>query len=77
MSDNVTRPKHYMKGGIEAIDGIEAALAGYDCPVHAFLAGQVLKYMWRSPLKGKQLEDLRKAEWYLDRLIAKVEPDDG
>lgn len=37
-------------------------------PMQAWLTGQVLKYMWRWPLKNGK-EDLRKARFYLDRLI--------
>jgi hypothetical protein len=32
-----------------------------------------MKYMWRYERKGKPLEDLKKARWYLDRLIAALE----
>ena len=40
------------------------------------LAKQVVKYIWRSPLKGKPLEDLQKAQFYLNRLIEKVKYED-
>jgi hypothetical protein len=69
--DVVNSPPHYKSGGIEAIEGIEAsmgpeAFAGY-------LKGSVTKYLWRYEKKGKPLEDLKKARWFLDRLIQKVE----
>jgi hypothetical protein len=69
--DVVNSPSHYKSGGIEAIEGIEASMgpeayAGY-------LKGNVMKYMWRYERKGKPVEDLKKARWYLDRLIQKVE----
>lgn len=65
--DIVNSPPHYKSGGIEAIEGIEAsmepeAFAGY-------LKGNIMKYMWRYERKGKPIEDLKKARWYLDRLI--------
>jgi hypothetical protein len=65
--DVVNHPSHYKAGGIEAIEGIEAsmgpeAFAGY-------LKGNIMKYMWRYERKGKPIEDLKKARWYLDRLI--------
>jgi hypothetical protein len=65
--DVVNSPPHYKTGGIEAIEGIEAsmgpeAFAGY-------LKGNIMKYMWRYERKGKPIEDLKKARWYLDRLI--------
>jgi hypothetical protein len=65
--DVVNSPSHYKSGGIEAIEGIEASMgpeayAGY-------LKGNIMKYMWRYERKGKPIEDLKKARWYLDRLI--------
>jgi hypothetical protein len=72
--DAVNHPSHYKSGGIEAIEGIEAsmgpeAFAGY-------LKGNIMKYMWRYERKGKPIEDLRKARWYLDRLIGLREDKD-
>lgn len=69
--DPVEKPQHYNSGGIEAITAIEAsmdptAFAGY-------LKGNIMKYMWRYEKKAKPIEDLKKARWYLDRLIKKVE----
>lgn len=61
--DPVNRPAHYTAGGIETIDFIEAKRLGYNL-------GNVVKYITRSGLKGSQLEDLRKAQWYLSREIA-------
>lgn len=72
---NVNHPAHYTAGGIECIDAIAAALTCQTDPMHAWLTGQVLKYMWRWPLKNG-LEDLKKARFYLDRLIADVERKD-
>lgn len=64
-NDAVNHPAHYTQGGVECIDAIEAAtgdgFAGY-------LAGNVIKYVYRYRFKGG-VEDLRKARWYLDRLI--------
>ena len=71
-SDPVNHPKHYTQGGIECIDALEAAtinLTGW----MATLTYQIMKYMWRWNEKGKPLEDLKKARFYLDRLIQKVE----
>lgn len=72
--DVVNSPSHYKSGGIEAIEGIEAsmepeAFAGY-------LKGNIMKYMWRYERKGKPIEDLKKARWYLDRLISLREDED-
>ena len=80
--DNVDHPSHYTSGGIECIDAMKAMLAGYEQAKIAtkfywhFLAGQVLKYLWRWPLKERPLQDLKKARWYLDRLITDVENQD-
>lgn len=76
----VNRPSHYTMGGIECIDAIEAAIGHHEDPVEAFLTGQVMKYIWRWPHKANPLEDLKKARWYLERLIAhreKKETSDG
>lgn len=70
--DAVEHPSHYTHGGVECLDAIEAALSSQDDPYRAFLTGQVLKYMWRWPMKNG-LEDCRKARFYLDRLIAELE----
>lgn len=78
----VDHPSHYTSGGIECIDAIKAMLAGYEQAKIAtkvywyFLSGQVLKYLWRWPLKERPLPDLKKARWYLDRLIDDVENQD-
>lgn len=69
--DVVNSPPHYTAGGIEAIDAIEAALS--DEGFRGALKANVLKYMWRYEKKADPVADLRKARWYLDRLIQKVE----
>lgn len=60
--DNVNSPAHYVTGGIETIDYIEAKSLNYNL-------GNVVKYVSRSDYKGKKLEDLKKAQWYLSREI--------
>jgi hypothetical protein len=66
----VHHPRHYVQGGIEAIDAIEAAITGL-AGTEAFLTGQVLRYLWRWKFKGG-LQDLEKAAWYLARLTKHV-----
>ena len=66
MEDKIN-PNYYTRGAIECIDGIEAAVTGLS-EMDAVLTAQVLKYMWRWKQKNG-VEDLRKAGWYLDRLI--------
>ena len=79
--DMVNHPNHYTFGKVECIDALESMAEGYNvfgsskegpC-VFAALAWQVVKYIWRAPLKGKMHEDLMKAKFYLERLITKVE----
>jgi hypothetical protein len=65
--DPVNRPSHYTSGGIECIDALEASMTPIEYA--GFLKGQVFKYIWRYRLKGKPSEDLKKARYYLDRLI--------
>lgn len=67
----VSQPPHYCHGGIEAITAIEASMPpdGFKY----FLQGQVLKYMWRYQHKGKPVQDLQKAKWYLNLLLSRFE----
>ena len=64
--DLVNNPSHYTQGGIECIDAIKASMS--DEEYAGFLKGNALKYLWRYQHKGKPVEDLKKAEWYLGRL---------
>lgn len=63
--DTVNHPPHYNKGGLEAIDYIEQQLEGGFAD---YLEGNVLKYIHRWRYKNG-IEDLKKAEWYLKKLI--------
>tara|TARA_R100001224_G_scaffold24463_1_gene13102 strand:- start:231 stop:521 length:291 start_codon:yes stop_codon:yes gene_type:complete len=65
--DSVNSPSHYTSSNkIECIDAImEATGDGYEY----YLQGVILKYLWRYRYKGKPVEDLQKAEWYLKKLI--------
>ena len=65
----VNHPAHYTAGNIECIQAIEAALSQYIDPVDACFIGQVIKYVWRAPLKGHYLEDFQKAAFYLDLVV--------
>jgi hypothetical protein len=67
-NDPVNHPAHYTADdGIECIDAIEATLTPEE--FRGYLRGQVIKYVWRCNYKGKRLEDLEKAEWYLKKYI--------
>jgi hypothetical protein len=72
--DNVNHPSHYTDGGIECIEAIEAALTNEE--FRGYCKGNCLKYIWREKLKGGT-ESLKKAQWYLDRLIQLDEAQKG
>lgn len=67
--DVVNSPPHYNAGAIETIDYITQVADHYDGDV-AYCIGNVLKYVSRAPLKGKEIEDLKKAQWYLNKAIS-------
>jgi hypothetical protein len=65
---NNIEPSHY-QGEVECIEAIKASM-----PTQQFLGylkGNVQKYLWRYDRKNG-LEDLRKAQWYLNRLISEL-----
>ena len=69
--DPVNSPSHYNSKGVEAIDAIEASMS--DEEFQGYCKGNAMKYMWRYNYKGKPVEDLKKAQWYLNQLIASLE----
>lgn len=72
MRDPINSPQHYRFARFEAIEIIEAVSRTIAKPKWAFLNSNVLKYVMRWPRKDG-LRDLKKARWYLDRLIADME----
>ena len=62
MADQVNHPDHYNShpSGVECITIVE-----HMC----FNLGNAIKYIWRADLKGRSLEDLEKARWYIEREI--------
>jgi hypothetical protein len=72
--DVVNHPSHYTDGGIECIEAIEAALTAEE--FRGYCKGNNLKYTWRERHKGGT-ESLKKAQWYLDRLIQLDEAQKG
>ena len=64
--DVVNHPSHYTDGGIECIDAIEAQLTPEE--YRGYLKGNIAKYVWRERHKGGT-ESLKKARWYLNRLV--------
>ena len=74
MMDNVNHPKHYLQGGIEAIDVIQSRLTKEE--FIGYLKGCKMKYDLRYPFKGKFEEDLQKSEWYKDKLLEIVKDEE-
>lgn len=72
--DVVNHPPHYTDGGIECIEAIEASLTPQE--YRGYLKGNIQKYVWREKHKGGT-ESLKKAQWYLDRLIQLDEAQKG
>ena len=64
--DIVNSPSHYTDGAIECIEAIEAQLTPEE--YRGYLKGNCAKYIWREKHKGGN-ESLRKAQWYLNRLV--------
>ena len=72
--DNVNKPYHYTSSNIEVIDYIEDKKLG-------FCLGNAIKYISRAgkkndsdkTVKEKEIEDLRKAIWYINRRIYEIE----
>lgn len=67
-TDMVNHPQHYKTGKIECIKCISAVVNMYDGE-QAYDVGQVIKYLYRAPTKMNFMQDLKKAQWYLNRLI--------
>ena len=66
MSDMVNQPPHYTDhpSGVECIAITEHM---------NFCLGNAIKYIWRAGSNGEALEDLKKARWYVEREIARLE----
>jgi len=64
--DKINSPTHYKVGGIETIDFIEAKNLGYNL-------GNVVKYISRAEHKDNKLDNLKKAQWYLNRAVSKLQ----
>lgn len=70
-SDDVNHPDHYTSGGIETIDYQKAKATPEEFRGHLRLTA--LKYLSRAGLKDDTLKDLKKAQWYVNRLVQFVE----
>ena len=67
--DKVNHPMHYTEGKIECIEYIEDKLTPEE--YRGYIKGNVLKYITREKHKNGD-EDIRKAKWYLDRLVSRL-----
>ena len=69
--DMVNHPSHYTQGGIECIDALKAATVS-KTGIEAVCTANAIKYLWRYEEKNG-VEDVKKARWYIDRLIRELE----
>lgn len=65
--ETVEHPQHYNQGNIECIDAMESAF-GVD-EVTSFCKLNAFKYLWRAGDKINTVEDLKKARWYIDKIV--------
>lgn len=65
--EKVNHPQHYNQNGIECIDAMIAAFG--QAEVISFCKLNAFKYLWRAEHKNNALEDLRKAQWYINKSI--------
>ena len=70
-ADMVNHPSHYTQGGIECIDALKAATVS-KTGIDAVCTANAIKYLWRYEEKNG-IEDVKKARWYIDRLIKELE----
>ena len=68
MKEKVNHPDHYNSGQYEVVDVIDDAGFG-----EGFCLGNALKYILRARHKENYVEDLKKAKWYLEYLIQRIE----
>jgi hypothetical protein len=73
--DPVNHPEHYTAGKVEVIEILEQAVQDAPDPISGGLLWQTLKYLLRLWYKGNMLQDAKKARWYLNRLIDRLERD--
>ena len=69
--DMVNHPDHYTQGRIECIDALKAATVS-KTGIEAVCTANAIKYLWRYEEKNG-IEDVKKARWYIDRLIKELE----
>lgn len=73
MSDKINHPDHYTSSPATC-SACGHPIECIDVTQHmSFIRGNAVKYVWRADLKGQELEDLKKARWYIDREIERLE----
>ena len=76
VDDDVNNPTHYAdQGAVECIDAMESMLSREE--FIGFLRGNSFKYRWRCRSKDNAVKDLRKAQWYENRLLVIMEEEEG
>lgn len=76
-SDKVNHPTHYTTGKVECIVAMESMMDNSNVtPIMGNWWGNVFKYVWRWDKKGTPIEQLKKARFYLDRMIKRLEEDE-
>ena len=77
MTDYVNSPPHYNTGNVECIVAIEESMT--PDAFKGYLKGNIQKYIWRYEAKSKNkgLQDVLKAQWYLNRLIKTLEKEES
>tara|TARA_R100001460_G_scaffold23022_1_gene46665 strand:- start:1124 stop:1348 length:225 start_codon:yes stop_codon:yes gene_type:complete len=69
--DPVDKPQHYNQGSIECLDAIESMLTAEE--FKGYCKGNIIKYVWRENYKDQNIQDLKKSNFFLNRLIDKLE----
>lgn len=70
-SDPVNSPSHYASGDIECIDAIKASMTRE--AFLGYLKGNIQKYTWRYEKKINPIEDVKKARWYMNKLVDELD----
>lgn len=66
----INHPAHYTQGDIECIDAIRASMTKE--AFCGYCKGNAIKYLWRCGLKDVAVQELKKAQWYINRLIQEL-----
>jgi hypothetical protein len=73
VGDPVDHPSHYNQAGIETIQVVDILADSYRNGSVGAAVGTALTYLWRAPFKGRLIEDLKKAAWWLNHAIERAE----